>query len=81
MLQEIITFLIVGAAIALASAKAIKRFRKKKPKKVSYESATMAEAHNCTDCAADCVLRDLPKRTIHKSQEICDTNYIKDSKA
>lgn len=79
MLQEIITYIIVGAAIALAAAKVLKRFRKKKPQKVSFKNATMAAEHNCSECAAECLLRDLPKRTINKSQEICDTNYIKNT--
>jgi len=75
MLQEIITYLIIGSAVTLALLKIIKRFGKRKPKKVDFKNAKITTEHNCTDCAAECVLRDLPKRVIETRLDECNTNY------
>lgn len=75
MLQEIITYMIIGAAVTLAVLKFIKRFGGKKQKKMkstSTSSTTSASAsHNCSDCSAECLLRDLPKVVIEKNKEAC----------
>ena len=75
MIQELITFVIVAIAVIIAVLKVYKRFRKKKAKAMDFQKVSMAESHNCTECAAECVLRDLPKHIIDKSAEVCDTNY------
>lgn len=75
MYQEIITYLIIGSAVTLAVIKIVKRFRKKKPKKVDFQNAKITTEHNCTECAAECVLRDMPKRVIETKLDECNTNY------
>lgn len=76
MVQELITFLIVAVAVAIAARKIYKRFSKKKPKPADFKNVALADSHNCSDCAsADCALRDLPRNIIDKSAEVCDTNY------
>lgn len=77
MLQEIITFVIVAIAVGFALLKTYKRFSKKKPKKVDFQNVSVADSHNCSDCAAECVLRDQAKHIIEKSSEVCDSNYSK----
>lgn len=73
MLQEIITYLIIAAAVILTVSKIIKRFggSKKKPKS-GHPAATVTHIHNCGECAAnDCQLRDLPKVAIQKNPDAC----------
>ena len=77
MLQEIITYMIIGSAVTLAVMKIAKRFRKKKPVKVNFKKEEVSMAHNCTDCSAECVLRDMPKRIIETSSEVCKKVEIK----
>ncbi len=74
MLQEIITYMIIGSAITVAVLKTAKRFASKKPKKVNFQKDKISMAHNCSDCSAECVLRDMPKQIQDDNSEICDTN-------
>lgn len=77
MLQEVITYMIVGAAITFAIMKLVNRFSKKKAKKVDYNKAKISTDHNCTECAAECMLRDAPKRVIESSKAVCTSKKIK----
>lgn len=68
--------MIIGAAVTLAVLKFIKRFGGKKQKKAqsastSSTTAPVSAAHNCSDCSAECLLRDLPKVVIEKNKEAC----------
>lgn len=75
MLQEIITYLIVGVAVTVAGIKIAKRFSKKKPKKINFQKDKISMAHNCSDCSAECELRDLPQKVIASNLDECDSNY------
>lgn len=77
MLQEIITYLIVVAAVIVTAIKITKRFSKKKPKKVNFKKDKISMVHNCSDCSSECVLRDLPQKVIALKSEECDTTYSK----
>lgn len=72
MIQEIITYMIIGAAVTVAVMKFAKRFGRKKPvaKKV-VSGKTISHAHNCADCSAECQLRDLPRMVIEKNGAEC----------
>jgi hypothetical protein len=72
MLQEIITYMIIGSAATIAILQLTKRFREKKPKKVDFLNKNMKMGHNCTECAAECMLRDMPKRMVEKSSDFCN---------
>lgn len=51
--------MIIGAAIAVAALKTIKKFGKKRAKqKHTTNCNTSKTAHNCSDCSAECMLRD-----------------------
>lgn len=68
--------MIIGAAVTLAVLKFIKRFGGKKRKKaqsasMSSTTAPVSASHNCSDCSAECLLRDLPKVVIEKNKEAC----------
>ena len=72
MLQEIITYMIIGSAATLAILKITKRLAPKKTRSVKKTGAPLAKhEHNCAECAADCQLRDLPKYVIQKNIEQC----------
>ena len=71
MLQEIITYMIIGSAVTLAVLKIVKRFRKKKPAKQNFQKDNISMGHNCSECSAECVLRNAPKRIIETSGEVC----------
>jgi len=78
MIQEIITYLIVAAAFIFTGWKTFKKFRKKKSKKKSAsKNAEFSMQHNCSDCAAECVLRDASTSYIKNNTEICTTNFNK----
>jgi large-conductance mechanosensitive channel len=72
MIQEIITYMIIGAAVALAISKMINKtgIRKSREKKIDYKSASI-NIHNCSDCSAECMLRDSAKPVIEKNKELC----------
>jgi hypothetical protein len=73
MIQEIITYMIIGAAIALAISKAIVKIKgKKRPrKKVDFKRDNFTLQHNCSDCSAECMLRNASKPLIEKNKELC----------
>jgi len=73
MIQEVITYMIIGSAVTVAIMKIVKRFSKKKPEKVDYKKAKISAGHNCSECAAECMLRDAPKRIIKASDAQCTT--------
>ena len=58
MWQEIITYLIIAGAVIVAVLKSRKKFRKKKRQTVNYKNAVHNTNHNCSDCPAECILRD-----------------------
>jgi len=71
MTQEIITYLIIAIAVVITVLKLMKKFRKKRSKKTStnYKKATMQ--HNCSDCSAECILRDTTSPVIQNNSELC----------
>lgn len=72
MIQELITYMIIGSAVTLVVLKAIKRFSPKKAKsKIAQPTSIAGETHNCAACSADCQLRDLPKYIIEKNLDEC----------
>jgi large-conductance mechanosensitive channel len=73
MIQEIITFMIIGAAIALTISKAINKFRgKRKPaKKVDFKKQSFSMHHDCSDCSAECMIRDTVKPIIKENIDLC----------
>lgn len=74
MIQEVITYMIIGAAIAMAVSRAFHKFKgKKRPeKKIDYKNETFSVQHNCSDCSAECMLRDTAKPLIKENIELCN---------
>ena len=78
MTQEIITYLIIGAAFIFAGWKIYKKLRKKKTvKKSAFKSGEITMQHNCSDCAAECILRDAPTSYIKSNAKTCSTNFTR----
>lgn len=79
MIQEIITYMIIGAAVALAISKMIyiAGIRKKREKKTDYQRVSINVQHNCHDCSAECMLRDSAKTVIEKNKELCKEIELK----
>ncbi len=65
--------MIIGAAIATAISQTINRFRKKKlpEKKVDFKSENFTLQHNCSDCSAECMLRDTARSVIKENVDLC----------
>lgn len=74
MIQEIITYMIIGAAIALAVSKIIKKISGKKvtKKKVDYQKDSFSVKHDCSDCSAECMLRNASKPVIMENVDLCN---------
>lgn len=74
MIQEVITYMIIGAAIALAISMTVKKFRgKRKPaKKVDFKKDKISMHHDCSDCSAECMLRNVAKPVIKENIELCN---------
>ena len=74
MIQEIITYMIIGAAISLAVSKFIKKIGVKKipAKKVDYKNDSFTVQHNCSDCSAECMLRNASRPVIKENIELCN---------
>lgn len=82
MVQEIITYLIVAVAVVWAALKIYRRIFKpaKKAKRIDFKKDKITMEHNCTECAAaDCALRDLPRKIIEKNIEECHDNVVPSS--
>lgn len=76
MAQEIITYLIVAAAFIFAGWKMYRKLRKKRTKKrgaVKADGITMQ--HNCSDCSAECMLRDASTSYIKSNADTCKTKF------
>lgn len=80
MIQEIVVYMIVGAAFGIGiykmTAKLAKKFRT--PKKPDYKIDTgTLHQHNCADCSAECMLRDIVKPGIIQNDELCKKTEIR----
>lgn len=79
MVQEFVTYIIVGLAVVFASYKILRKMglKRKSVKKIDYRKDKISMQHNCTDCSAECMLRNAPKTLIEKNKELCREIEIK----
>jgi len=65
--------MIIGAAVALAFSKTIQKFGlKKKPKrKINFQKENFTMQHNCSDCSAECMLRNAVKPVTNENLDFC----------
>lgn len=80
MVQEIITYIIVALAVGFAGWKIyIKLAGKRRKKKFDFKKETFSMEHNCSDCAAECILRDSPALK-KRNAGLCETTVTKKPK-
>ena len=77
MIQEILTYMILGSAITFAIIKARNKFWRKKGRKYNADSNKNPIQHNCSDCVADCMLRNISTPIIQNNNELCKKIEIK----
>lgn len=65
MIQEIITYMILGAAIALSLSGFLRSFRKKNRKDTELHGHS---ANQCASCSAECMVRDMGKSSVSHDQ-------------
>ena len=75
MIQEIITYIIIGSALLYAAFTIWKKTRKKKRKSHQENRAdaapVMHNTHNCDDCPADCMFRDASSKVTGRNESMC----------
>lgn len=72
MIQEIITYLIIAIAVFFTVLRGWKKFgNKKRVKKTAKEPEKITGVHNCTDCSAECILRDASSLVVQNNSELC----------
>jgi large-conductance mechanosensitive channel len=72
MIQEIITYMILGAAITLAIIKVRNRFWHKKRKISNQNNEKSSSLPNCSACSAECVMRDISPQTTQYNKDLCN---------
>jgi len=78
MVQEILTYLIVIVAVLTAVIKTFKKLKGKKHKiKTDFRQASMGTQHNCSDCSAECMLRNKINPSIQTEIDLCKTIEVK----
>jgi len=78
MFQEIITYMLIGSAVTYAALKIRNKLQgKKRNKQVDFKKDTFSIKHNCSDCSADCILRDASSSAIQQNDELCKKIKIK----
>lgn len=74
MVQEIITYIIVALAVLFVVSKTMKRLKGKKQSAqgTSAKNVGSNNHHDCSDCSAECMLRDATQITFDKNKDLCD---------
>jgi len=73
MIQEIITFLIVGTAVVYALSGILKKLYKKQKTgvKTDFKNESFSLQHNCSGCSAECMLRNTVKPMNAANTDLC----------
>lgn len=72
MVQEIITYIIIAAAVVFTFLRIRKKFGNKK--RVNKNAGTNNDAvsqHKCSDCSAECILRDVTSDKLQSNGDLC----------
>lgn len=73
MIQEIITYMLIGSAVTIAILKIVKKLGgKKKVQKIDFKKESFSmQQHDCSSCAAECMLRDAAAPIIQENKDLC----------
>jgi hypothetical protein len=78
MFQEVITYIIIAVAIVVAILKLYRTLAvKKRNKKVNFKNETSPLEHICSDCIADCNIRDASITVRKENSGLCETTVKK----
>lgn len=79
MVQEIVTYIIIVIAVSISVWKMYRTVSgNKKPKKeTNFSKVTYSPQHNCSDCIAECSLRDAVPALRKENEELCETTVLK----
>ena len=71
--------MIIGAALAYTFSGIWKKLVRKKKRvvKTNYKNQTFTLQHNCSECSADCMLRNSVKPFSGENEELCKKIEIK----
>ncbi|MCF6358201.1 MAG: hypothetical protein L3J54_10385 [Draconibacterium sp.] len=72
MIQDIITYMILGSAITLAVIKVRNKFWRKRKKKAELNSNNKSSQSNCSACVAECVMRDVSTQSNQYNKDLCN---------
>lgn len=75
MIQEIITYIIIGFAVVLAFYKSYKKLaRKNRSKSPNGKGNSPAIHTGCANCTADCILRNASPDVKNENAQLCEQN-------
>ena len=77
MAQEIITYIIITVAVCITILKMYRTLAGRKKRKKNFSKVTYSPQHNCSDCIAECTLRDALPVLRKDNEELCETTVIK----
>lgn len=70
--------MLIGSAVTIAVLKIKNKLGgKKKAQKIDFKNESFSMEHNCSECSADCMLRDAAPTIIQKNKELCNKIEIK----
>jgi len=77
MVQEIITYAILVFAVGLALLKSYRKLKRKKLlNSTNGQIKSLAIKSGCSDCIAECILRDAPK-LMNENAQLCERSIKK----
>lgn len=79
MVQEIITYIIIAVSVSIALLKMYKTVAgsRRTKKTTNYSKVTYTPGHNCSDCIAECSLRDAVPALRKENEELCESTVVK----
>ncbi len=77
MIQEIITYIILGSAITLAIIKVRNKFWRKRKKKSALNSNDKNTPSHCSSCVAECAMRDISPQSNQYKKDLCNETETK----
>lgn len=74
MIQEIITYIVIALAVFFAVSKTLKKLRRRKKAGLAKRPGKTSSGnfHDCSDCSAECMLRDTTTITLDKNKILCE---------
>ena len=78
MFQEVITYMLIGSAVTIAVLKIKKKLTgKKRNQEIDFKNDEFSLKHNCSDCSADCMLRDASSSVLQQNDKLCKKTEIR----